>query len=210
MSYYYYYEINKIELHYWLKGNSHSMDAFILNKCELEFLNISQKVASLLNIEILVQTEPLAEGGIRRFFKIMSKEESTKATITIAVVSTLIAGIITTPITSALSKTVEISIEKLLESDIDVESKKLDFEEKKLRIQKLRIEIQEKINTLQNNRKLKEQKSNFYKELLKESKIEKVSITIKDESLNSQKVIFEEHFIEKEEFKKFILPHRKF
>lgn len=203
MAYYYYKEINDVQLHYWLKDGAHDMDAFIQNKCELEFLKISKEIANILDVEILILTEPLIEGGLIRSFRIMSKEEGKKATITIAVVTTLITGIIVTPITTALSKTVEIAIEKILEDEAEKEGKKLDNEEKKLRIEKLKLEIQEKTNEIEQNSKIKKQKSNFYEELEKEPRVEKVSISSEEKYLH--KTIFNEQTVYKNDFKKFIL-----
>jgi len=69
---------NTLELHYWFDDKSHTMDANVQNKCEYDFLGVIKEIASTLNLEILIETEPLADGGIKRWFKIISKEESKK------------------------------------------------------------------------------------------------------------------------------------
>jgi hypothetical protein len=62
---------NTLELHYWLNDGTHSMDAFVQNKCEYEFLGILKEIAASFNAEIIIETEPLADGGLRRWFKII-------------------------------------------------------------------------------------------------------------------------------------------
>src|SRR5690606_34305897 len=97
-----------IELHYWLKGGSHTMDAFVQNKCELEFLYIAKEIANTLGHDIYLETEPLAEGGIKRWFKVLVKGENKNAVITTAVttaaITALTVGVIVTPISTAIDR----------------------------------------------------------------------------------------------------------
>lgn len=212
----YHLDMPKIELHYWLKNNSHVMDAYVQNKCELEFLNIAKEIALVFGSEIVIQTEPLAEGGIRRLFQIVAKGENKNATITAAVISAIIISITSTPITTAISKTVEIAITKLFETELDRkekeliiegkeldnEGKKLDNEEKKIRNEKSKLEFKEKLNQVETNQKIIKKRSNFYEEIEKDPTVEKLSFIVEDLIKNK---ILDEILVPREEFKKYIL-----
>lgn len=123
---------SKIELHYWLRDNSHTMDAFTLNRCEWELLNLFEEISKETGLKILIEAEAISEGGIRQWFKIISKDENKKASISKTVFLTIL--------TLALSKPLEITFEMLkdyLSTDkemvaLDKEEKKLDIEGKKL------------------------------------------------------------------------------
>lgn len=80
-------EVNILELHYWLKNQSHSMNALIQNKSEFEFLSIIAEIGKTFEIDLIIETEPIAEGGIRRWFKLVSKNEKKNQAISIGVVS---------------------------------------------------------------------------------------------------------------------------
>lgn len=214
---------SKIQLHYWMKNDEHSIDALIQNKCELEFIKLLYELSKTFDCEYTIETEALAEGGIIRWFKLALKSENKQAPITIAVISAMAITVFTTPITTAISKTTEILIEKIFEDELDIElkqleieekkleieGKKLDNEEKKQRIEQAKLEIEskkqgvnEKIQKIESNPKIKKFKSNFFEEIEKEKKIEKISLVSED---LFKKPNSEEKFIPKEKFKEFIL-----
>jgi penicillin-binding protein-related factor A (putative recombinase) len=190
---------NTIELHYWWGDESHSMDAFVQNKCEYDFLGVLKEIAATFNVEIVIETEPLSEGGLRRWFKIISKEENKKATITIAIVVTLLTGVFVTPITTSISKVAEKLIEEIFE---DKEVKELEKEKLKLEIDKLKLEIEEKNQTLQQNNVIKRKRSNFYESLGNYPKVDKVSFLIQD--INKEQVK-QEKIVLRQDFKSFVL-----
>ena len=190
---------NSIELHYWFDENTHLMDALVQNKCEYEFLGIINQIASTFKVQITIETEPLADGGLKRWFKIASKDENKNATITIAIITAILTGIIVTPITSSISKTTEILIEKIFEDD---DIKELEKEKLKLEIEKLKHETKANTELLDNNNIVKKKKSNFYDTLEKYPKVEKVSFLITDESKHDK---FEERTVFRKDFKQFIL-----
>jgi len=190
-------KINTVELHYWLKGGEHSMDAFVQNRCELIFLNIAQEVAHSLKYEIFIETEAIGEGGIKRWFKVILKGENKNATITSAVIILLIGSVIITPIGSAIGKTAEILIEKIFDDKVDTA---LDKEKKLLEIENLKLDIQEKSIRIEKSRKIKKLKSNFYKELEKDTRILQFSIVLEDDFKNKRT---NEYIIDATEFEKF-------
>ena len=190
---------NKIELHYWFNDNSHTMDAVIHNKCEYEVLGIIKEIASKFDAEITIETEPLAKGGLRRYFKIVAKSEKKSAVITTAIIVAFFTAIIITPITTSITKITEKLIERIFE---DKELKELEKEKIILEIEKLKQETGKNIELLDKNNVIRKRKSNFYEALDKYPKVVKVSINIED---SSNRPISEEHSIPKDKFKEFIL-----
>lgn len=190
---------NALELHYWFNDDSHSMDAVIQNKCEYEFLGILKEISSIFNLEIQIETEPLADGGLRRRFKIISKEESKKATITTAIIVALLTGVIITPITTSISKITEKLIENIFEDD---EIKELEKEKLKLEIENLKLVILQKTPHLNQNNIVKKKRSNFYEALDNYPKVEKVSFSIENQSKIQ---VTEEKTVLRNDFKKYIL-----
>ena len=55
----------KLELHYYLSGASHSMDARVRNNCESEILAIVEHVSEELQFPVSIEVEALREGGIK-------------------------------------------------------------------------------------------------------------------------------------------------
>ena len=190
---------NTLELHYWFEDESHSMNAFVQNKCEFEFLGIIKEIARSFNSEILIETEPLANGGLKSYFKLISKEEGRKATITTAVFVAFATAILITPITSSISKVTEKLIERVFE---DKELKILDKEKLKLEIEKLKEDIEKNKQLLNENNLIKKKKSNFYETLEKYPKVNKVSFNIEN---NSKNTIEEEKIVFRQNFKEYIL-----
>lgn len=174
------------------------MDAFTQNKCEFEFLGIIKEIANVLDVEIIIETEPFAEGGLRRWFKILQKGEKKNATITIAVVTTLVATILITPIGSALSKSTEILIEKLFEDESEKYQNDL---KRRLEIENLKLDNELKRQQLRNNSVITRRKSNFYEHLDKYPKVKNISVGVEDNSKN----LYIEGEINKNDFKKFII-----
>lgn len=183
-----------LEIHYWFIDDSHTMDAFIENRCEYELLGIIRELSKLYSLVIEVNTEPTAEGGLKKWFKIITKEENKKATITNAVIIALITVILISPI----SQISERLIDKIFE---DKELQELEKEKLKLEIEKLKQETDKKNVSLESNNLIRKRKSNFYETLDNYSKIEKVSFAI----TNDYKLNFHEKTVLKDDFKKFIL-----
>jgi len=175
------------------------MDAFVQNKCEYDLLGVIKEIASIYNVDVIIETEPLANGGLRRWFKIISKEESKKATIRIAIVVSLITGVFITPITSSIETATKKLIERIFE---DPELKNLEKEKLKLEIENLRQDINEKNQGLQQNILIKRKRSNFYESLERYPKVNQVSFLIKDEY---KKDISYHNEVLRENFKDFVL-----
>lgn len=190
---------NTLELHYWLNDDSHTMDAYVHNECESEFLSLIKEVAATFNLQITVETEALATGGVRRWFKVISKTENRKAIITTALITTLIASILSTPITSTISEVTKHVVDSFFE---DPELKELEKEKMKLEIQNLKLEVEYKKQKLNTSKKVLKRKSNFFEKIDKYPKIQQVSIIVE----NVEKVpIDKEILVKRENFQNYIL-----
>jgi len=190
---------NTIQLHYWFHDNSHTIDSFIQNKCEFEFLNVVKEIAKKFDTELVIETEPLAEGGLKRWYKLILKLENKNAIITTAVITALATGVFVTPITSSVSKITEKLIDNIFE---DKELKQLEQDKLRLEIEKLKLDTTLINKQLNENTVIKKRRSNFYDALSKYPKISKVSFVIEDDSKNK---LSPESIVKKESFASYIL-----
>lgn len=191
-------------LHYYLSNDSHSMDAVVFNKAEKEILNVIYEVASILDVDIYAETQALEEGGIKAIYKFLNKKKTKKNLTKIGI---FFAGILATVISDVVSENIK--------SDSNYEE--LKKQELKLRIEKLKQELEEKkvadderikiINNISiyisETNKVKISKSNFYSNLLKERKLEKVSTQRIDTFYNIP--ISEEKVVPRQDFERFII-----
>lgn len=187
--------INTLEIHYFFRDESHSMDAVVQNKCEYEILGIIKEVSRVFSVDISIETEPLADGGLRRWLKVVSKEENKKGTITTAVIVALVTLLLTTPLTQISGKL----IDKVFE---DTELKNLEKEKVKLEVEALKRNALQEAEDLEQNNLIKKKKSNYYSTLDYYPKVKSVSYTISDESKDV--VIFKKS-VSKDDFKKYVL-----
>ena len=177
---------NTIELHYWLKNQSHSMDAFVQNKCEHELLLILKEIANKFNPNILIETEAFGEGGLRRWFNIISGIENKNASITIAFITAFAIGITVTPVATGLSEIAKKFVDHLFE---DNELKSLLKEKTEIEIQNLKLDAEIKLQQLSQNKSIIKRKSNFYLGLKGYLNTDKVTFSLEDKTKKSIKEI---------------------
>jgi uncharacterized protein YjcR len=194
-----------LQLHYFLKDELHSVDAFVNNKAEYELLRIFKEVTSILELEGELQFETIAieEGGIKAFYKLISKKKN-KRKIKNALL--YLAGILSVIVSDVVSDQInsDHEYEKLKKEEIilrieklkrDLEDEKTAEKDKTLIIQNLSVYIAE-------TNKVKLFKSDFYSTLMKEEKIEQVSTQRLNENLEP---ITNENIVPRKDFDKFIL-----
>ncbi|EAI7825586.1 hypothetical protein CNX21_08260, partial [Campylobacter jejuni] len=51
------------QIHYYFDDNSHSMNAFVRNAMEKDFLNFINEVGNILDIKIKLESQAREEGG---------------------------------------------------------------------------------------------------------------------------------------------------
>ncbi|OYU78953.1 MAG: hypothetical protein CFE23_16300 [Flavobacterium sp. BFFFF1] len=177
------------------------MDALIQNKCEYELLGIVKEIAKQFDVEIFIETAPLENGGLRRWFRIATREENRKATITTGVITVLLTILLTTPITKTYDKVFEKLYEDKEEKALDTDLKKEQLKNLQLQNSKLQREEdrEEQAKFLNENTVIKKKKSIYYESLKSYPKVEKVSYIINNQNKTT------EIFISRNSFEEFIL-----
>lgn len=147
----------KLEIHYWFNGDSHTIDAITLNKSQHEIIALIQEISKEIETEISIEIEPYAEGGFKQIFKVLSKQERKSAVIAGAVVLGVVSAIVITPLTKAAEKITEHLIDKAFEDKEKVKSdkKKDSLEIINLELQNKNIQLQNKNLDLQNDERTK-------------------------------------------------------
>lgn len=188
--------INKFEIHYYFdeSDNSHTMDAFVRNRCEYELLQIYSELQKELETDIKVETEAFEEGGLIELWTFLS-ENAVQLTILL------------TALSQALSR-IPLGKSKLEKKDL-----KLSIEEKKLNIKVLKEQLKANKNQdifniedlnliIDHNPKILKHISNYYKHLYSYPKVKKLSTT----KLKKNKEKAEEPmFVHRNDFAKFII-----
>lgn len=169
----------KFELHYYLKDNSHAMNAFVRNKAEKDFLEAVKKIGELLDSELKIETEAYQEGGLVETLAIVLP--------TLHYLSPTLNDIITHYTTrdtqaEALDKKIK---------EATLQNLELDNQQKKL-------EIEEQIEKKLNDKLVQKYISNFYKKIDAYEKVEKIGY----KSLENDE---DEYIVERKYFKNFIL-----
>lgn len=202
---------NTIELHYWLKDDSHTMDAFVLNRCEWELLNLFKEVASIAKVNIVIESEAITEGGIKQWFNIQISP-NTKNIIITSLYTSLFAFVLTQVPQFGLDMLKEYLISNPEMERLDIEEKKVEIESKKLDneikreklkeiIDKNNKQFEDTIQNISSNTKIAKRTSNFYEELSKEVKVNRITI---NNYVNCEP-IQQPIEIKREDFQKYIL-----
>lgn len=186
----------KLELHYYFDNTSHSMDAFLRNKCEAEVLAVFQEIADTLGIQIAVESVAHREGGLKEIWQFLGKNKD-QLTLLIAIIVLILSRF--PPSNSELDK-------------LTKEVTRLTIEEKMLNIEKLKRELRS--GSLQSNAvesassvidgslKVATRKSNFYKNLIGYKRVTGIGLTpLTKDSIPTEN----EKFIDRSDFNKFIL-----
>lgn len=172
---------NTIELHYWFNDNSHTMDANAFILCEHEVLGILNELTSKLQVKIGIEVEPLGEGGLKAWLKLIGEQ---KNTIKTAFIIFLFTEVISTPLTTTIGYVTTQALESFFE---DPEIKALEKEREKADLEfdiaKKKMETQKLCDSIDEYR-IKKKRSNFFEAASTCKKIEKVSISVTDPDKN--------------------------
>lgn len=190
---------NKLQIHYWFSDKSHTMDALIHNKCERELLEIAKAIAILCGVDIKLETEPSAKGGLKCWITIIPKSEKRTTPSKITLVTTLVNAVLATPMHTSVSQIAGQLINSMFADKEVAEEQK---EKIQLDLAYLKSEVEGKIQVLDQSNLLKKRRSNFYDALSKYKKMKSISVVITD---GSRKPITEEQLVTREGFKTFIL-----
>lgn len=169
----------KFELHYYLKDNSHAMNAFVRNKAEKDFLEAVKRIGELLDSELQIETEAYQEGGLIEILAIVLP--------TLHYLSPALNDIITH---YATRDTQAETLDKKIK-EATLQNLELDNQQKTL-------EIEEQIEKKLNDKLVQKYISNFYKKIDAYEKVEKIGYR----SLENNE---DEYIVERKDFKNFIL-----
>ena len=172
----------KLEFHYIFAEDdkSHSLNAYIRNICEKEFLAIIKTLSTELGVHINVNVESKKDGSLIDVYNFMVSQNG----LAIAVWATFFLEIIkyTFPRKTKTEK-----------ESLDIENERglleLIKEAKELKEQGVILppKIEKRLRNIYLNQKVKKQKSNFFKNLQKEKKIKSLevsSVDINDKALD--------------------------
>lgn len=188
---------DRLEIHYYFKDNSHTIDSILRNECEKEILYIYKEIASTLGLQLDLETLPSEEGGFKETWKFLGKN-SAQITLLVSIAAIIIS---------------RFPVENKELTKLQIENLKLDNEIKKKELEKLNLEfIQEEtelsqqkvidsIELVNKNYKISWRKSNLYKKLNNYPKIDSIEVLRFDE----KKPIGNPRKINRKEFSKFIL-----
>ena len=188
---------NKIELHYFFRNDSHTMNAFVRNECEKELLTIFKEVILSLDIDVDVESEAFTEGGLKEIWKFLGKNG-----VQITFIVTVF-GLVLSRIPVENKELVKLQIENL---ELDNELKRQELKKIKNEVkaeEELTGEIVERVlEILDKDYKIVWHKSNFYKKLNLYPKV----IKLTTQRLNEHnEPVEEEQTIERQQFGSFIL-----
>lgn len=193
--------IKYIELHYHLSDNSHSMNAFVFNKCEHEILGVLNEIASKLGYYPQIEIEPIENGGVRSWFKLKQENATIQDVFFVTVLAAVVANFFSAPIQEIAKTTVGTIVDKLLE---DPEIRELKKEREKLQlqfdIQELKEKLENKIDSVDIGL-IKKKRSNFYESMLQTPKIENFTLSLE----NAQRDVTATYSVSRERFSNFVL-----
>lgn len=188
--------INKLELHYFFSNESHSMDAYVRNKCEAEILAIVKEVATLAGVQLKVETEPYKEGGLREVFELITKNQ-----FLLPIITSIISGVVTGYVVHKLNSDSE--LDDLQKQKLRLEIKKLEMDLNESSRSAITIDTSKAAEVISNNSyKIVKHKSNFYKALANYYKVTQVSFSRLD---SNNEEVAEPKVVPRQDFEKFIL-----
>lgn len=156
--------LDKFEIHYFLKPNSHSLDAIIQNRCEAEFLAIAYEIAKSLDLDITLNAEALREGGLKEVWEVIGKNSNQISVLLIAL----------TAVFSYLA---------IPDTDLnELQKENLRLQNYQLKQEILSNDLKEKdvlipLEAANRNSKIITRRSNFYKLLHSSPEVKKVGFT---------------------------------
>ncbi|MDL0089988.1 hypothetical protein [Campylobacter gastrosuis] len=175
-------EKHQFIIHYYLIDETHSINTFIKNGIEKDFLNIINTINYELNINITLESKIAQNGGYIEVLDIIENHP---------VSSTLIA--------SATAYTIR-QIVEIVKYFLSGKHKRNELENRKLELEILKLEQENTKNTMDINNQLKQKLarplSNYYTKIEKYEKIKAVGF---GETTNN------EYIVQRSEFKNFIL-----
>lgn len=172
----------RLGIHYYFDDDSHSMNAFIRNQMEKNYLDIITEIARILGAEVKIESQAREEGGVIDFLL-----------VNIDIKDAVVAGIVF--LAPAINKIITHYLTGNYKKD------KLDNELKKLQIEKYKIENEAEKQKLQvlgialdESVKIRRLLSNLYKRAKQCSKIAKIGYIDYKDSQSIEVVVNRDNF----------------
>ena len=196
-----------LEVHYHLFEGSHSMDAFVRNKCETELLAVFKEICVELGVSPSLETGVFEEGGLREYWKLLG--DNALQIGAIAAVATAVFTYQSVQNGKPDTELVELQKEH---ARVGIEDGRLSIEKQRLEIQKLEGELKtgkiqketlgKASSHLLKNPKIVTRKSNFYRQLMSYEKVTAIEFQPLDE--NGKKII-EAVLVNRSSFSEYVL-----
>lgn len=184
-------EKQSIKIHYYFDDDSHSMDAFVRNKMEREYLKLLGEIGRTFEFDFCMETRARQEGGLIEIVDFLLRIDPNSLMYCLSAVK--------------IAKFFQPTINEIATYYLTGKCKKdkLDREEQEERIKKLKREnsgfdsegferfLEQSLEKLEQNPKLKRFLSAFYVFAKQYPKIQKIGYQIGD---NSEKIIHREEF----------------
>lgn len=171
------------------------MDAIVQNRCEHEVLALIKGVAAYLDVAVVIETEALEDGSLKRIWRLVTNQEENKAPITTAVITAIVVAMLAQPVAKFSEKIVD----KLFE---DTELKQLEKEKLRLEVKQLRSVLRETPPDEDEQIIFRKRSSNFYAQLEKYPKVDAISVSTTD---NVGTPVIPARTIPREQFNSFIV-----
>lgn len=186
----------RLELHYHLRDQSHTMDALVRNKCEAEVLAAFIQIAQQLGVNVKLESSAYREGGLKEIWAFLGSNNA-QLGLLLAIIVLVFSRFPTTDF-----ETEELNKEVL----------KLTIEEKKLNLQKLKRELNtgeiknetvgDAAKSIVGDLKVATRRSNFYRGLIGYDKVTAVGFSSVPDDVTKP---VDEHQVQRSDFSKFVL-----
>lgn len=185
---------NKLELRYYFNDKSNYIDALIRNKCEKELLTLVRFIADLLDVKMMIYSEPfLKEGGFSELWGVAGRNSRANS-----IVLSLVMHLLTRPtitLDGELLPALSVSEEEKMEEEITV--LRAQLKEKKTPAI-IPHELIAQLNTLPRIRKCK---SVFFEAVKSYPKVTRIAVREVNENNRSRSGSLE---VKREQFVQFI------
>ncbi|MFL9966598.1 hypothetical protein PQR02_37675 [Paraburkholderia sediminicola] len=133
--------VPRLEVHYYLQDELHSMDAMVRNRCEAEFLAAVSHITQALGVELRFEATIPEEGGFRDIWRVVASKASNPA------VATILIQLLTLAVTQAVNIWIaapkpnpELEKQQLEINKLTIDHWKLENRRSELEVQKLERE----------------------------------------------------------------------
>ena len=132
----------RLEVHYYLQNGSHSMDAFVRNRCEAEFLHAVSYIAKSLGADLQFESTRPAEGGFRDIWKVLLDKDNRAVPVpTMSAILTLVVTQAVVIWNAPPKADKELERQQLEINRLTIEHWKLENERSALELQKLQKDV---------------------------------------------------------------------